>query len=75
MESFKPRDQHQGPETVHLGQSHIESDAVKNAARDVDAGPSFGTPGDPPEPDPESLEKIANAYEDRSGEDGVPRSG
>lgn len=75
MESFKPRDQHQGPETVHLGQSHRERDAVRNAAREVNAGPSFGTPGDPPDPDPKSIEKIEAAYDDLGGEDGVPRSG
>jgi hypothetical protein len=75
MENFKPRDQHNGPSTPHLGQSHLEKDAVENAAKAIDQGPAFGTPGDPPDADPESIHEIEKAYEDLDGEDGVPRSG
>lgn len=75
MEDFKPRDQHAGPLTPHLGESHLEKDALENAARGIDQGPDFGTPGDPPDADPDSMAKIEKSYEDLDGEDGVPRSG
>lgn len=75
MENFKPRDRHPGPSAPHLGQSHFEKDALTEAARSADQGPTFGTPGDPPDPDPASLDEIEKAYEDIDGEDGVPRSG
>jgi hypothetical protein len=75
MENFKPRDRHAGPSAAHRGQSHLEKDEVVRAARAIDQGPSFGTPGDPPDADPESLEAIEKAYEDIGREDGVPRAG
>ena len=75
MENFKPRDRHAGPSTTHLGQSHLEKDEVERAARAIDQGPSFGTPGDPPDANPDSISEIEKAYEDIDREDGVPRSG
>lgn len=75
MENFKPRDQHPGPSTTHLGQSHHDKDELEQAAKAIDQGPTFGTPGDPPDPDPDSLDEIEKAYEDLGHEDGVPRSG
>lgn len=75
MDDFKPRDQHAGPETPHLGQTHLEKDALENGARKIDQGPNFGTPGDPPEPDPDSMAKIEKSYDDLDGEEGVPRAG
>ena len=75
MENFKPRDQHPGPTAPHLGQSHFEKDEVEQAAKAIDQGPTFGTPGDPPEPISSSLDEIEKAYEDLDAEDGVPRSG
>ena len=52
MENFKPRDQHVGPAAAHVGQTHVEKDALENAAKEIDQGPHFGTPGDPPIPIP-----------------------
>lgn len=75
MESFKPRDRHPGPSAPHLGRSHFEKDELEQAAKTIDQGPTFGTPGDPPDPDRESLGEIEKAYEDLDGEGGVPRSG
>jgi hypothetical protein len=75
MEDFKPRDQHIGPSTAHLGQSHHDKDELQQAARAIDQGPSFGTPGDPPDADPESIGEIESAYDDLYHEDGVPRAG
>ena len=75
MENFKPRGQHAGPSAPHLGQSHLEKDEVENAAKAIDQGPAFGTPGDPPDADPGSINAIKKAYEDLDGEEGVPRSG
>ena len=75
MENFKPRDRHPGPSAPHMGQSHIEKDAVENAAKAIDQGPTFGTPGDPPDADQASVDEIEKAYEDIDREDGVPRSG
>jgi hypothetical protein len=75
MENFKPRDRHAGPSTPHLGQSHIEKDSVENAAKVIDQGPTFGTPGDPPDADQGSVDEIEKAYEDIDREVGVPRSG
>ena len=75
MENFKPRDQHPGPSTPHLGQSHFKKDELEKAAKTIDQGPSFGTPGDPPDADQGSIEEIEKAYEDLDHEAGVPRSG
>ena len=75
MENFKPRDRPPGPSAPPLGQSHIEQDAVENAAKAIDQGPTFGTPGDPPDADQDSVDEIEKAYEDIDREDGVPRSG
>ena len=75
MENFKPRDQHVGPTTAHLGQSHHEKDEVEQAAKAIDQGPTFGTPGDPPDPDPDSMDEIEKAHADLDGEEGVPRAG
>lgn len=75
MNDFKPRDQHAGPSTAHVGETHLEKDALENSARAIDQGPTFGTPGDPPDPDPESIAEIEKSYEDLDGEEGVPRSG
>lgn len=75
MENFKPRDQHVGPATTHLGQSHFQKDELDLAAKTADQGPTFGTPGDPPDADPGSIDEIEKAYEDLDAEDGVPRSG
>ena len=75
MENFKPRDQHAGPSAPHLGQSHFEKDEMERAAKTIDQGPTFGTPGDPPDPDPESIEEVETAYEDLDGENGVTRAG
>lgn len=75
MEDFKPRDQHLGPATPHLGQSHFEKDSIERAAKEIDQGPTFGTPGDPPDADPGSIDEIEKAYEDLDREDSVPRSG
>ena len=58
-----------------MGQSHIEKDAVENAAKAIDQGPTFGTPGDPPDADQDSVDEIEKAYEDIDREDGVPSSG
>lgn len=75
MDNFKPRDQHPGPDTPHLGQDHHEKDLLEDAAKSIDQGPTFGTPGDPPDADPDSIAEIDKSYEDLDGEDGVPRSG
>jgi hypothetical protein len=75
MENFKPRDQHMGVDAAHLGQSHFQKDGIENAAKAIDQGPTFGTPGDPPDADPDSIDEIEKAYEDLDQEDGVPRSG
>lgn len=75
METFKPRDRHRGPSAAHLGQSHFEKDRLTAAARAIDQGPAFGTPGDPPDADPESIADIEKAYEDLEDRDGAPRSG
>jgi hypothetical protein len=75
MESFKSRDQHTGPSTTHLGQSHRDKDELEQAAKAIDQGPTFGTPGDPPDPNSSSMDEIEKAYEDLDNEDGVPRSG
>lgn len=61
--------------TTHLGQTRSEKDVLNHAAQAADQGPTFGTPGDPPEPDPESIEEIETAYDDLDREDRVPRSG
>jgi len=75
MDDFKPRDQHAGPDTPHLGQTHLEKDALENSARKIDQGPDFGTPGDPPDADPDSMATIEKSYEDIDREEGVPRAG
>jgi hypothetical protein len=75
MENFKPRDQHSGPPARHLGQSHLEKAGLEQAARTADQGPTFGTPGDPPDADPDSIDEIEKAYDDLDNENGVPRSG
>ena len=73
--SFKPRDQHRGPPTPHLGQSHFRRDQIEEAARKIDQGPSFGTPGEPPEPDIDRLTDIEQGFEDLGREGNVGRSG
>lgn len=75
MEDFKPRDEHRGKQNPYVGLSHHEKDEVENAAKAADQGPTFGTPGDPPDLDPDAKEEIADAYEDLDREEGVPRSG
>ena len=75
MENFKPRDQHAGPASSHLGQSHFEKAELEQAAKTIDQGPTFGTPGDAPDPHPDSIEEIEKSYEDLDNEAGVPRSG
>lgn len=75
MDDHKPRDQHRGIEEPHLGRSHFEKDQVERAAKAIDQGPTFGTPGDPPGLDPKARDEIEDAYEDIDGEAGVPRSG
>jgi hypothetical protein len=75
MENFKPRDNHVGPSTAYLGQSHHDKDELEQAAKAIDQGPSFGTPGDPPDADPDSIEEIEKAYDDLDQERGVPRAG
>lgn len=75
MDDFKPRDQHAGPATPHLGKSHLEKDALEKAARTIDQGPKFGTPGDPPDADPDRIVEIEKSYDDLGGEEGVPRAG
>jgi len=75
MEDFKPREHHRGKVESHLGQSHFEKDQVENAAKAIDQGPKFGTPGDPPGLDPDAEHELDEAYEDLDREKGVPRSG
>jgi hypothetical protein len=75
MENFKPRDQHLGPSTAHLGHSHHDKDELDHAARAIDQGPTFGTPGDPPDADPDSIGEIEKAHEDLAREPGVTRPG
>ncbi len=75
MTDFKPRDRHQGIPAPHLGQDHLEKDALDDAAGKIDQGPTFGTPGDPPGADPDSVDEIAGAFDDLDREDGVPRAG
>jgi hypothetical protein len=75
MDDFKPRDQHAGPSTPHIGQSHLEKDTLEKQARKIDQGPNFGTPGDPPSANPDSIAKIEKSFDDLNGEDGVPRAG
>lgn len=75
MEDFKPREDHRGKVEPHLGQSHFEKDQVENAANAIDQGPNFGTPGDPPDLDPDAEQEIDEAYENLAREKGVPRLG
>ena len=72
---FKSRDLHAGRTPDHVGQTHIEKDALEGAARAVDQGPNFGTPGTPPAADPRSIAEIEQAYDDVVTEKNVPRSG
>jgi hypothetical protein len=75
MENFKPREAHRGQDMPHRGQSHFKKDEVENAAKAIDQGPNFGTPGDPPDLDPDAEHEIDEAYENLDREKGVPRSG
>jgi hypothetical protein len=75
MEDFKPRENHRGQDEPHVGQSHFEKDQVANAAKAIDQGPDFGTPGDPPGLDPNAKQELDEAYEDIDREEGVPRAG
>lgn len=75
MENFKPREDHRGQVERHLGQSHFEKDEVENAAKAIDQGPNFGTPGDPPDLDPDAEQEIDEACEVLDREKGVARSG
>lgn len=74
-DDFKPRDQHAGQTTPHLGQGHLEKDALENSARKIDQGPNFGTPGDPRDADPDSIATIEKSYDELDREEGVPRAG
>lgn len=63
MENFKPRDNRVGPSTDHLGQPRHHRQELEQATQVIDQGPSFGTPGDPPDADPESIDEIEKAHE------------
>lgn len=73
--SYKPREGHPGQLSPHLGQTHMEKDQLLQSARKIDEGPSFGTPGEPPPPNPDSLTEIEQAFEDLGREESVVRSG
>jgi len=75
MEDFKPRENHRGKVEPHLGQSHFEKDQVENAAKAIDQGPKFGTPGNPPGLNPDAEQEIDEGYENPDRKAGVLRSG
>lgn len=74
MEDFKPRDRQLGPATDHIGQPRRDKSELEKAATTIDQGPNFGTPGDPPDADPDALDEIEEAQDgqkrQRSGRPG-----
>ena len=75
MENFEPRDKHAGHSTADPGQSNRDKRKLEWAAEAIDQGPSFGTPGDPPDADPGSVDKIEKTYEERERERNTLRAG
>jgi hypothetical protein len=71
----KPREDHVGQPADHLGASHFEHDALEAAAQAADQGPSFGTPGSPPEPESEDVTDVEQGFQKTESEKGVMRSG
>jgi hypothetical protein len=74
-ETYKPREDHRGPDTIHIGQSHIEKDRLERAAKAINQGPTFDFPGTPPSADNANPIEIEQASEDLDGEANVARSG
>ena len=72
MENFKPRDRHQEPSALHRDEP--DKSERDKAATAIDQGPSFGTPGDPPDADPQRIAEIEKAYPDLGHEDDATRS-
>lgn len=64
MENFEPRDQQASTSSTRDDASGHDKDALKPAADKIDQGPAFGTPGEPPDADPDAIEEIEKAHED-----------
>lgn len=60
MADFTPRDQKPGTEYLRTRQSDRNTPEIRKAATEADEGPAFGTPGEPPDGDPGSLERITH---------------
>lgn len=73
VDDYKPRDAHVGQPTARLGSAHFEKDALEAAAHASDQGPSFGTPGTPPEQKSESVTDVEQAFPTAASGDGVMR--
>lgn len=60
MADFTPRDQKPGTEYVRTRQADRDTSEIRKAATEADQGPAFGTPSEPPDGDPGSLERITH---------------
>ena len=55
MNDFKPRDDQRGADDQPSGKASVEK-----AKKVIDQGPNFGTPGDPPDADPDAIKDIGD---------------
>ena len=56
-----------------MDRKHTRDDTVADAEKTIDQGPTFGTPGDPPDLDPKAKHEIIDPKENLDAEQGFPQ--